>query len=291
MSPQIAILVLDTPIAGVAEEFGDFGDNIKELLRDSPIPVVKYQVAVHVDENGHAEAGEVALMTKTFHVLEKLIEAGSIKAVVLSGSRSDSFVVGNPWIDALDEFIQNSLFSRENFPIVGLCFGHQVLAKNLGARVYRNTPENGWEVGITTISLNNSVFEIENSPFKKALTVELGKLLEHVNLVEFHRDVVYGLPPSLSANPLLSNTTFQSIGSTAKCSIQGLITESGPLKVLSFQGHPEFTTEEALRILEIDLQKNLIDNTLFERATYNTKNLINQGMLIAQVILEFVASF
>lgn len=276
---HIAVLVVDTPIAGVTEEFGDFGDNTMDLLKDCLLPFVKYQIAF--DTENHT-ASDIKNLEAIFAKLEEGIAGSTIKGVAITGSRSDSFEVGNPWIDRLNLFIKNVLFLQAGFPIVGLCFGHQILARNLGCKVGRNLPEIGWECGTTTIAINKSILGIENSPFKSALLLDDNRVLEHINLVEFHRDIVYGLPTGS-----VSGTSFQSIGSTSKCSIQGLITETGPIKLLTFQGHPEFTTAESLRMLDIDYEKKLFDKAVYERLTYNTKNLLNQGPIMGKVIDTF----
>lgn len=276
------MLVLDTPIPGIAEEYGDFGDNAVALLKDNPLPLVKYTIAFDLSHP------DLPLLEATFVRLTEGISSGVIKGVYLTGSRSDSFVEGNPWIDRLSQFIKATLFTKADFPIVGVCFGHQILAKNLGCKVGRNTAENGWECGTTTISLNHSIMSIDKSPFPEALQVG-DKQLEHINMVEFHRDIVYGLPPASNSKvpTLASSTTFQSIGNTSKCSIQGLITESGPIKLLSFQGHPEFTTPQSLKMLVQKYENKEIDTAMFERLTYNTKNLINQGPIFAKMINTF----
>lgn len=283
MEPHVAVLTLDTPIKTLAEVHGDFGDNAVALLRGLALPVVKYQIAYQVTPDDNPL--EAARVEQTFAQLAEYAALGVLRGVVLLGSRSDSFAQGNPWIDRLDHFIQHLLYARAGIPLVGLCFGHQILAKNLGCKVFRNSADVGWEAGTTTIALNKSIFDIPQLPFR-ALRTDSG-LLEHINLVEFHRDIVYALPPP-STHPLLLKTSFQSVGSTPKCSIQGLITESGPIKLLSFQGHPEFTTPEALRILEIDVEQNTIDKALFEKLTYNTKCLVNQGPEIGRVIRTFI---
>lgn len=291
MASQIAVLVLDTPISGVAEIFGDFGDNVKDLLKHNGRPLVKYQIAIPLVDNV-AEPSDVEKMEATFSKLEESISAGVTIGVVLTGSRSDSYATGNVWIDRLDKFIHEFLFTRPDFPIVGLCFGHQILAKNLGCKVHKNTAEHGWEVGTTTIALNKSIMSIENSPFKEALTLENGQVLEHINLVEFHSDIVYGLPPEpTTTHGVVAETTLQNFGSTNKCSIQGFVTEAGPLKLLTFQGHPEFTTPEAIKMLEEKHKGGLIDTALYERLVYNTKNLINQGPIIAEVVNTFFNTY
>lgn len=288
MGPHVAVLVLDTPIAGVADVYGDFGDNAVSLLSGSKFDLVKYQIAFDISKvealDSNSQACEQILSD-----LAAGIKDGVIIGAILTGSRSDSYEVNHPWIDQLDKFIQSTLLNTPNFPIVGLCFGHQILAKNLGCKVNKNSAENGWEAGTMTISLNKSILDIPRSPFRSALLTDDGKVLEHINLVEFHRDVVYGMPPS-STHSLLSSTSFQNLGNTAKCSIQGLITESGPVKILTFQGHPEFTTAESLTMLELMAQDQKLDKAVFERSTYNTKNLENQGHIVGKVIREFIES-
>lgn len=283
MEPHIAVLVLDIPIESLVDEFGDFGDNTKDLLKESRVPLVKYQIAYDLANPQHQAVTDLNLAR-----LKDYIDSGVLKGMVLSGSRADSFDNENPWIQLLDKLIQYIIASKAGFPLVGLCFGHQIIAKNLGCKVNRNTAENGWECGTTTIALNNSILSVDKSPFEEALKTDEGLVLDHVNLVEFHRDIVYGLPPTASSsNSLLSQTTFQSIGSTSKCSIQGLVTESGPVKILSFQGHPEFTTPFALRLLKLTLETGEIDKATFDRLCYKTNNLINHGPLMANVILRF----
>lgn len=313
MDPHVAVLVLDTPIEGIANHFGDFGDNVNALLKGSPFPLKKYQIAYaaeavepavnSTETTYNAESGVLCeqeteqkdeMITKCDQTLAEVahgIELGLIKGLILTGSRSDSFATDVPWIQSLDRFIQDVLFKKSDFPTVGICFGHQILAKNMGCKVGRNTAEHGWEAGIHTVALNKSILDIEKSPFRSALVTEDGKVLEHINLLEFHKDVVYCNPPAEPKPALLAATTFQNVGSTPKCSIQGLITESGPIKLLTFQGHPEFVSEQALMMLERLEREKLMDTATFERAAYKTKNLENQGKLIGKVISEFLNTY
>lgn len=305
---QIAILVCDTPIEGIASSFGDFGDCAIDLLTnevahcgktdsiEKRFDLIKYQISFEKSDDPSIYLPKLNELYRNLH--EQII-SGVLKGVLLTGSRSDAFDNENPWIARLDEFISRVLYQLDNFPIVGLCFGHQILAKNLGCKVGRNLPEHGWEVGTTTINLNKDIVSIENSPFLNVLTnadelsdvskLSSTKINDHLNLVIFHRDVVFGLPPTSTLSS--KKTKFQSIGSTSKCSIQGLITESGPIKILTFQGHPEFCTAMALRLLQRDVDLNIIDQNQFEKCTYNTKVLDNQGPLIGKVINNFFNSF
>lgn len=282
---HVAVLVCDTPIPSVAEKFGDFGDNMVDGLKKvgSEIVVEKYQV-VYGDGETNGDHGEK--LDRVYEVLKKRLIEKKVKGIILTGSRNDSFA-SNQWLSKLDEFIQSYIFPLDNFPIVGICFGHQIVAKNLGSKVGRNAKDVGWELGTTTITLNKDINGVENSPFASALFCEAtGKLMGTMNLIESHQDIVFGLPPLTVLEK--RKTSVRSIGSTNKCSIQGLVTDKGPLKILTFQGHPEFTQEEFLEMLKVNEEKGTLDKSLCEKAAYNTRILCNQGPLVWKIINNFL---
>ena len=64
--------------------------------------------------------------------------------VVLSGSKT-SATEDAPWIDSLHQFVQTTL--NENIPYLGVCYGHQTLARVLGGKTTcrrAEVPEFGW---------------------------------------------------------------------------------------------------------------------------------------------------
>ncbi|KAK6203177.1 class I glutamine amidotransferase-like protein [Scheffersomyces amazonensis] len=275
---HIAILVCDTPIEGISSKYGDFGDNVKDLLtaiNDYPLPYItqRYDIATS-DINPSQEI--INELKSTYDRLRAGIVFGYIKGIILTGSRADCFANDILWINLLDTFIQQVLNNLCNFPIVGICFGHQILAKNLGAKVGRNG-DIGWELGITTVEINSDIYNIPNSPFVGPLNKEIG----HINIVESHQDIVHNVP-------ITQTTRFITLGSTSKCTVQGLLTADGPLKLLTFQGHPEFTTPLALDLLISDRNNGIITDYELDKYTYNTNNLNNQGQLLAKVINNFL---
>jgi GMP synthase-like glutamine amidotransferase len=64
-------------------------------------------------------------------------------AVVVLGSEKTAFDDSIPWLADELTFVRQALES--SVPVLGICFGGQVLARVLGARVYRlDEPEIGW---------------------------------------------------------------------------------------------------------------------------------------------------
>ena len=69
-------------------------------------------------------------------------------AVVVLGSEETAFDDSNPWL--ADELAFVGTARDGSIPVLGICFGGQVLARVLGARVYRlDVPEIGW-VSVTS---------------------------------------------------------------------------------------------------------------------------------------------
>jgi GMP synthase-like glutamine amidotransferase len=64
--------------------------------------------------------------------------------VIVSGSKT-SVLEDSPWIEELHDFVRKTL--DENIPYLGVCFGHQTLARVLGGKntcQRSKTPEIGW---------------------------------------------------------------------------------------------------------------------------------------------------
>lgn len=119
-----------------------------------------------------------------------------------------------PWLAAAKKALV--LAVESDHPILGVCFGHQLLAAAIGSDVGPN-PQ-GWEMGQTTISLleqgaQSPLFAGMDSPFKAFAT---------------HRDVVHSLPDQV--RPLASND-------------MGLQAFQAGERAFGVQFHPEFTAD------------------------------------------------
>lgn len=56
-----------------------------------------------------------------------------------------------PWIKTLLRYVRFLHESQARVKLIGICFGHQLIAQALGGHVCKNP--RGWEVGATTVAL------------------------------------------------------------------------------------------------------------------------------------------
>jgi GMP synthase-like glutamine amidotransferase len=87
---------------------------------------------------------------------------------LITGSRHGAYE-DHPFIKPLEDFIRRAY--DERVPMVGICFGHQIIAQALGGRVERF--EKGWAVGPTDYDFGD----------------------ETLTMNAWHRDQVTELPP------------------------------------------------------------------------------------------------
>ena len=134
----------------------------------------------------------------------------SYDAVLLTGSRADAFC-DEAWVLELRQRVTNLLAQKKK--LIGVCFGHQLIAHCLGAKVAR-APQ-GWGMGRTAYIWH------EPSHFSDGA--------EQVTLLASHQDQVMELPQG--ARLLASN---------AHCPIAAYAIGQ---HVLCIQPHPEFEPE------------------------------------------------
>ncbi|WP_394210259.1 GMP synthase [Enterovibrio calviensis] len=137
---------------------------------------------------------------------------------IISGSRY-SVYDDLPWIKTFEAFVR-TLFTQGK-PTVGICFGHQMMARALGGEVARS--ERGWGVGIATSQLNTKQDWIDSDG-------------NDFSLVVSHQDQVVTLPDK---GKNLAGSEF--------CPI-GMFTVDNHF--LAIQGHPEFSRAYSFDLME-----------------------------------------
>ena len=120
----------------------------------------------------------------------------------------------HPWMVPLFEFIRAA--ADRKVPQIGVCFGHQAIAKALGARVEKS--EKGWGLG-------RHVYDVKARPDWMA-----GFEGEMFSLGVSHQDQVLSLPKGANV-----------VASSAFTPFAALDYPDAP--AISFQGHPEFSAD------------------------------------------------
>ena len=142
-------------------------------------------------------------------------------AFILTGSKY-SVYNKSPWIEELKKHVKKLI--HENNYILGICFGHQILADCLGAEVIKN--KLGWELGSYKINLS-----------EKGLQSKLFNGFSKQEIVyESHQDTVINIPSNLDilASSKKSNQSF-----------------SYNDKIYGVQFHPEFSKEVTRKLMDL----------------------------------------
>ncbi|MGB7262605.1 MAG: type 1 glutamine amidotransferase [Albidovulum sp.] len=117
---RIGILQTGQAPAVLKDEMGDYPDMFIQLLSGRGLDFTSYLVEEMEFPNTMQECD----------------------GWLITGSRHGAYE-DHPFIKPLEEFIRNA--RAQNVPIVGICFGHQIIAQALGGKVEKF--EGGWAVG------------------------------------------------------------------------------------------------------------------------------------------------
>ncbi|RVD81098.1 uncharacterized protein DFL_008975 [Arthrobotrys flagrans] len=148
-----------------------------------------------------------------------------IDGVLISGSRYNAWG-DDAWIINLVGFVRECV--EKKVPVIGICFGHQVVGRALGGEVGRN--ENGWEVAPTVLGLSEKGREVFG---KETITLHL-----------MNRDIVKTCPSNMEI-----------LASSSKTQIHSLYR---PGEVFTVQGHPEFDEEIIKELLKMRVESGVV---------------------------------
>ena len=234
---NICILQADSVIEQFRSRHGDYPQMISKILKRAA-----------------AEIGET-LSSKTYDVVSEIYPE-SIRAYdgyVISGSRQ-SVYDSDAWISQLRRYVVR--LHDEKIPLVGICFGHQLIADELGGKTER--AEGGWGVGVHEYEIIDQHWCM--SPAK-----------DRVRVIVSHKDQVNTLPPGairLARSDFCANAMF-SIDS----------------HIFALQGHPEFLRAYSRDLME--WRREIIGETTYEAGVATLEQDL-QNFEISQWIVRFL---
>jgi GMP synthase-like glutamine amidotransferase len=192
---KLAILETGRPPERLADQFGDYPGMFAELLGP------EFAIELFDAENGQLPDDPAA------H-----------GAFLVTGSPAGVYEP-LPWIEPLSKFIRAAKDSK----IVGVCFGHQVMAHALGGRVEKS--DKGWGAGLHHYSIGHP------EPWMD------GDAVAQIAVPASHQDQVVLQPPGTRVVAESSFTPFAALAWTDRPAI-------------SFQFHPEFSPAFAKALIE-----------------------------------------
>ena len=158
---------------------------------------------------------------------------------LITGSRHGAYEKLD-WMLSLEDFIRE-LYSV-SVPLVGICFGHQIIAQAMGGTVIKS--DKGWSIGIQSYQIDRELDWMARAP-------------EQVHMYAFYQDQISVLPSGAS---VISSSDF--------CPYAGLCYGDS---IVSVQAHPEFGEEYILALIDI-YGGNIIPEAVATAALHKIQN-------------------
>jgi GMP synthase-like glutamine amidotransferase len=240
---HIGILKTDAVRPEWVSEFGEYPDMFERLVLAAD-PSATFSVW-DVEEGVYPSDSDV----------------DTVDGFIITGSKSSAYA-DKEWIRNLERLVQELHAKRKK--MVGICFGHQVIARALGGTVAKS--DKGWGVGV-------NVYNVSELPVQGDDEIR-GGVSGFLKLVASHQDQVTVLPPG--ARTVVSND---------HCENAGFVVGD---HVLTLQGHPEFSAEYSEAIMAF--RHDMIGA---ERVSQGRASLVthqHEGPRVARWMVDFLSA-
>ncbi len=204
-------------------------------------------------------AADSSLDFKVYRVLDEQFpdSVNACDGWVITGSRHGVYE-NLPWMQHLKRFLVDCREAQKK--VVGICFGHQILAEAMGGKVEKSNK--GWGIGPHTYRLNGRRFYIDGES-------------DSFTINAMHQDQVVALPPGAD---ILASSDF--------CPYAGLYYGDW---AISFQSHPEFSDAYETALIGLRRQ-SLFAGELAEAALEKISDdgYRNEGSRVATWMVNFL---
>ena len=223
---NIAVLQTGRAPDELQVEHGDYDSMCKALLGLSPEEAKTYAIL----------DGEFPPSPEKYDVL------------LITGSRHGVYE-DHAWINPLEELIRNAYARKQK--MIGICFGHQIIARALGGAVKKS--DKGFGVGVMDYALTRH--DGSQAP---------------ISLCAWHQDQIVAPPPG---GKIIAHSDF--------CAVAGL--EYGNTAI-SFQAHPEFTRDYVRDLIELRAT-SMFDRDFAIQSLASLKRGVNQDVIQKELAL------
>lgn len=231
---KLGILKCDTVRPEWVPEFGEYPDMFVTLLgrADPSMEFVSYDV-----EGGVYPA-----------------DIDEVDAYLITGSKS-SVYDDKPWIPPLIKFVQE--IAGRGKKIVGICFGHQLVAQALGGKTEKSAK--GWGVGLHTHTFTQTPSWHDGGS-------------EDLKILVSHQDQVV---KNAEGATVLASSDF----------CENAVCQIGE-QILTFQGHPEFIPEYSKEIMEF--RREQFGEDIYHSGLASLSGDPQEGDRVAKWIVSFL---
>lgn len=234
MTLHLGILQTDSVLAGLQDRFGDYPDMFGAIFA----------------------AQDPSLRITTYDVQRQLPDTLECDAYLITGCKL-SVYDDLPWIRELAEFVRQAIAAKKK--ILGICFGHQLIAHFFGGHV-APAPV-GWAVGVQTSDL------VQKLPWMG----DADEAPDQLHLVSSHKDQVQRLPPDA-----------QVFASSDFCPVSGFTLGE---EVLTIQGHPELNTDYSRELMGV--RRELLGEEVYQ-AGIDSLTKPTDAQLFTRWMLAFI---